>query len=418
MKTLENHPCFNQGAKHTHGRVHLPVAPKCNIQCNYCNRKYDCVNESRPGVTSNVLTPMQSLQYLKLISERLDNLSVVGIAGPGDAFANPEESIETLRLIKEEYPDMMLCLSTNGLELFDYIPRLAELDVTHVTITINGLDASRLAKIYSWVRFKKHVYRGEEGAQILINEQLRCIPELKRHGIMVKVNTIVIPGVTEDTIEELAAEMARLGVDTMNCIPMKPVADTPFADIVEPSGERMKEIFATVGKYLKPMTHCSRCRADAVGMLGQDMKECHSLLKQAAMSEATQNDERTRIAVASYEGMLVNQHLGEAAQMWVYEKTETGIMFIEKRACPPAGGGEERWRTLADSFSDCRAMLVGGAGQSPTKTLENRGIKVYQMAGLIASGLEAVFEGKDIRALMKTEFKCGSGCKGNAAGCA
>ena len=45
------HPCFNPDVKGKFGRVHLPVAPKCNIQCGYCNRKYDCVNESRPGVT-------------------------------------------------------------------------------------------------------------------------------------------------------------------------------------------------------------------------------------------------------------------------------------------------------------------------------------------------------------------------------
>jgi len=36
------------------------VAPACNIQCNYCNRKYDCANESRPGVVSEKLTPEQA----------------------------------------------------------------------------------------------------------------------------------------------------------------------------------------------------------------------------------------------------------------------------------------------------------------------------------------------------------------------
>ena len=25
--------------------MHVAVAPACNIQCNYCNRKYDCANE-------------------------------------------------------------------------------------------------------------------------------------------------------------------------------------------------------------------------------------------------------------------------------------------------------------------------------------------------------------------------------------
>jgi nitrogen fixation protein NifB len=89
--TIESpkHPCFDQEASHSHARIHLPVAPKCNIQCNYCNRKYDCVNESRPGVTSSVLSPMQAVFYLSALSDRIENISVIGIAGPGDPFANP-----------------------------------------------------------------------------------------------------------------------------------------------------------------------------------------------------------------------------------------------------------------------------------------------------------------------------------------
>ena len=30
-----NHPCFNAEARHKTGRIHLPVAPKCNVQCNF-----------------------------------------------------------------------------------------------------------------------------------------------------------------------------------------------------------------------------------------------------------------------------------------------------------------------------------------------------------------------------------------------
>jgi nitrogen fixation protein NifB len=40
---IKNHPCFNDSSRHTFGRLHLPVAPKCNIQCNYCSRKFDSV---------------------------------------------------------------------------------------------------------------------------------------------------------------------------------------------------------------------------------------------------------------------------------------------------------------------------------------------------------------------------------------
>ena len=58
MQRQTDHPCF--GGDHSKaGRIHLPVAPGCNIKCGFCERRFDCANESRPGVTSKVLTPEQ-----------------------------------------------------------------------------------------------------------------------------------------------------------------------------------------------------------------------------------------------------------------------------------------------------------------------------------------------------------------------
>jgi nitrogen fixation protein NifB len=127
---LATHPCFNQEARHTHARIHLPVAPRCNMQCNYCNRKYSCVNESRPGVTCAILTPRQALEYLRRYTEKLKNLSVVGIAGPGDPFACPSETLETLRLVKAEFPHLLLCVASNGLNLLPYVDDLAALGLS------------------------------------------------------------------------------------------------------------------------------------------------------------------------------------------------------------------------------------------------------------------------------------------------
>ena len=179
--TIESpkHPCFDQEASHSHARIHLPVAPKCNIQCNYCNRKYDCVNESRPGVTSSVLSPMQAVFYLSALSDRIENISVIGIAGPGDPFANPIETLGTIRLIKAQYPEKLFCLSTNGINLKPYIDEISELGVSHVTLTINAVNIDILSKIYSWVRSEQKVYRGKEAAKILLGKQLECIPLLK-----------------------------------------------------------------------------------------------------------------------------------------------------------------------------------------------------------------------------------------------
>ena len=272
------HPCFNVDAKGKYGRVHLPVAPECNIQCKYCNRKYDCVNESRPGVTSAVLFPNEALEYMEKVRAKTDCISTVGIAGPGDPFANPEQTLSTLELIHGRYPDMIFCLSTNGLGLYPYIDRIKELGVTHVTLTVNAVDPEIGAKIYSWARYKKRNLRGLEAAETLLQEQLKSIGKLKASGFTVKINTIIIPGVNDRHIPLVAKKMAKMGADIMNCIPLLVTKDTDFENLEEPSAEMVAAVRNVSGMFLPMMTHCRRCRADAVGLLGSDDRELNKEL--------------------------------------------------------------------------------------------------------------------------------------------
>jgi len=419
--TIESpkHPCFDQEASHSHARIHLPVAPKCNIQCNYCNRKYDCVNESRPGVTSSVLSPNQAVFYLSALSDRIENISVIGIAGPGDPFANPMETLETIRLIKEKYPDKLFCLSTNGLNLKPYIDIISDLGVSHVTITINAIDTEILSKIYSWVRSEQKVYRGKEAAKVLLDKQLECIPLLKKKGITVKINTIILPGINDQHIPEVAEVVAGLGADVMNCIPVIPNKDTPFEEMDEPSKQMIFVVRSLAKEHIPMMNHCSRCRADAAGLLGQDNTDVYGLLQEFAAKPLNPNEDRPYIAVATREGLLVNMHLGEADSLYIYRQTPKGFHFVEERKTPNSGAGDFRWMELASTLKDCRAILAGGAGPKPLTILQCTGIRVIQMTGLIDEGLEAVFNGKQIKTIKKADqFMCGDTCKGNAQGCA
>ncbi len=411
------HPCFDAEAKHTHARVHLPVAPKCNIQCNYCNRKYDCVSESRPGVTSTVLTPKQSVGYLEELDGRLQNLSVIGIAGPGDPFANPEETLETMRLAHERFPEKIFCLSTNGLGLEPYIDQIAELNVSHVTITINSIDPKVLAKIYKWVRDGKHIYRGEEGAKRLLDKQLACIPKLKAHGITVKINSIIIPGINEDGIADVAKHCASLGADVINCIPLIPTADTPFENLEHPDPKMVFRVRTLASEHLTLMSHCARCRADAAGLLGQDLSDTHALMSEYA-KRVDVDEKRKYVAVATNEGLLVNLHLGEADSLSIYRQTPNGYKWIESRQTPERGLGERRWADMAEMLSDCQALLVSGVGGKPLEYLKKTGLNVVEMTGLIDEGLDGIYNNRVIRSIAKRDaFKCGSACKGNAQGC-
>ena len=417
---VAKHPCFDKEAKHTHARVHLPVAPKCNIKCNYCNRKYDCVNESRPGVTSAVLSSYQAVEYLKELDKHIDNLSVIGIAGPGDPFANPEETLQTMRLAKESFPGKLFCLSTNGLNLYPYIDEIAELGVSHVTITINAIDPEITAKVYSWVKDGNKIYRGIAAAKLILQRQLQCIPALKKKGITVKVNTVILPGINDHHIDKIAETVAGLGADVMNCIPVVPNKDTVFSTMQKPSAAMISQVRAQAAQHIGMMTHCSRCRADAAGLLGQDFSGAIGLLQEYALKPLVPTDNRPYVAVATDEGMLVNAHLGDADSLYIYKQTANGFQYVEERATPESGCGNLRWQNMATLLNDCRALLASGVGPNPLKILQGSGIRVIQMTGLIDDGLEAVYNGKIINAVKDPDtFKCGEGgCGGNARGCA
>ena len=87
-EVIRTHPCYCEDAHRSFARMHLPVAPRCNIQCNFCNRRFDCCNESRPGVTSEVLTPEEKREWLsKLIDVSLGS----------DAFFPFPDNIERAR---------------------------------------------------------------------------------------------------------------------------------------------------------------------------------------------------------------------------------------------------------------------------------------------------------------------------------
>lgn len=416
---LAQHPCFNPEVKGQCGRVHLPVAPKCNIKCNFCDRKYDCVNESRPGVTSTILTPGQAVVYMRRVLEQEPRITVAGIAGPGDPFANPEETMETIRLIRREFPAMLLCLASNGLGIGPYIDELAALKVSHVTITINAVDPAIGEKIYAWVRDGKVLYRGRQAAELLLARQLAAVAALKRHGITVKINFIVVPGINDQHAPAVAAKMRELGADLFNCMAMFPNANTLFADLKEPDKARIAAIRQEAEQLLPQMRHCTRCRADAVGLLDQDRTgEMRGCLSACASLPAKPSEERPYVAAASLEGVLVNEHLGEAKRFLIFEPAGDSFRLREERPAPNVGGGLQRWTSLARSLNDCRAVLVGAIGATPREILSKSGLKPVEMSGFILDGLAAVYRGGSLAALKSRRDPCtASACGGKGAGC-
>jgi len=264
---IDSHPCFSKEAHHRFGRVHLPVAPECNIQCRYCVRKYDCANESRPGITSKVLTPAEALERVRALVERDEKLSVIGIAGPGDPLAN-DTTFETMRAIHREFPELILCISTNGLYLSDRLEELVRSGVRSLTITINAVMPETAEKIYSWVLYRGKRYTGKEAAECLLCNQWRGLRNAIDAGLIVKINTVLIPGVNDTDIPLIAWLAGGRGAHLMNIMPLIPQAE--FRHLQRPTHIEILTMRSICKTYIPQMTHCRQCRADACGILGED----------------------------------------------------------------------------------------------------------------------------------------------------
>ncbi|MHC1626881.1 MAG: nitrogenase cofactor biosynthesis protein NifB [Methanoculleaceae archaeon] len=271
LRRVREHPCYSEKACHLFGRCHLPVAPYCNIRCNYCDRRYDCVNESRPGVTSRVIRPKEALELTRKVLDKYPYIKVIAVAGPGEPMAN-EETFETFRLVRDEFPHIILCTSTNGLLLAERIDTLEELGVGNVTVTLNAVDPDIGKDIYSYVNYDGTRYTGREAAEILLSQQLKGIEEAVKRKMLVKINCVHIPTINDHHIPDIARKVGEMGVYLFNLIPVIPLYK--FSHITPPTPRQKEEMQDLCSQWVKQMRHCRRCRADAIGRLGEDVQSC------------------------------------------------------------------------------------------------------------------------------------------------
>lgn len=266
MEKTKTHPCYN-GCNHENARIHLPVAAGCNIQCNYCVRKYDCVNESRPGVTTRILTPKEALSRYMQAKKELPKLSVAGIAGPGDALCDFGKTKSTLELIRAFDRDITFCLSTNGLMLPHYAGEIKALGVSHVTVTLNAVDTAISARIYKYIRYEGVEYIGEKAGEILLANQIAGLKLLTAMGIVCKVNIVVLKDINDYHIKEITRVVKELGCYIVNIMPFIPVKGSGFENLPKTPPEEIERLRRECGETILQMHHCRQCRADAAGCL-------------------------------------------------------------------------------------------------------------------------------------------------------
>ena len=266
---LPFHPCMHEQAHHQIARLHLPVAMQCNTRCGYCEREISpqATSVVAPGLSAAVLSPGQALAKTREFLDRWGMRSVVGIAGPGEPLAN-EETLETLRLIRRAYPEISLCVCTNGLSLPDRCEELQELGVRHLTVTINGFDPSVVAQIQPIVRKGGRVSEGNSAAEVLIENQTIGLERAVEAGMVVKVNCVVIPEINGAHVISTARKVKDLGAHIFNPIPLIPRG--LFRHMNKPDDRYMARLRSLCSGIMPVFHHCKQCRADAEGIPGKE----------------------------------------------------------------------------------------------------------------------------------------------------
>lgn len=259
----KEHPCFGN-CKPNKGRIHLPVSPGCNIECRFCSRKIN-ETEQRPGVTSAVIKPEDTPAIIREALARCPEITVVGIAGPGDTLAT-DYALETFRIVKKEFPQLLTCMSTNGLLLAEKADEIIDTGIDTLTVTVNSVDPEIESKLNRRISWHGKIYEGTEGAEILISNQLEGIRRICQAGILVKVNTVLVPGINDTHIEETAAAVAEAGAMIYNIIPLIP--QNELAGYPAPTCYQLDDARTAAGRYIDVFRHCAHCRADAIGVPG------------------------------------------------------------------------------------------------------------------------------------------------------
>jgi nitrogen fixation protein NifB len=179
------------------------------------------------------------------------------------------------------------------------------------------------------------------------------------------------------------------------------------------------------------MRHCRQCRADAVGLLGEDRSAefadgeilatevSYDLQgRQAVHAEIERRREQIRsvhdevrvitsgasrpervvlLAVATKGGGVVNQHFGQAKEFWIYEAAPGWAKFVGTRSVdrfcqgpPECLEHDNVLQRTVRVLADCAAVLCSRIGHEPRRALAAAGIESVEVHDLIDKAVAEV----------------------------
>ncbi|MBU0908569.1 MAG: radical SAM protein [Proteobacteria bacterium] len=369
--------CFGAESPRLPGkRIDLPVAARAIARLL-----------SAPAAKNpRAMLPQEAMSWLdNMISQGAD-IGEAYISGPGDPLAEVQPTLETISLIRRRHADLPLGITTLGINGEQYAEALAEHGVNTVTLQVEAVDPEVVKKLYAWIRPGTKTIPLSQAAGMLVDEQQRAISALQRAGLKVTIRTTVYPGINDSQVAAIAERMGAWGAEKMILVPCTSCVNE-MGSPNEPDSASMATLAKLAAQYLTTETaEQASCTNTATAEAGVAVPAAAMLPQPSAA--------RPNVAVVSANGMDIDLHLGQATKALIYGPREDGLpCLLATRSLPEPGGGGARWEKLADSFTDCFALLTSGAGDNPRKVLAGRGITVLITDGNVEGTVDVLYGG-------------------------
>jgi nitrogen fixation protein NifB len=227
----------------------------------------------------------------------------------------------------------------------------------------------------------------------------------------------MIPGINDEHLKEVNAEVRRRGAFLHNIMPLisDPAHGTHFGLTGQrgPASSELKALQDGLSGGANLMKHCRQCRADAIGLLGEDQcqnftldrletapaepddagrhayreyverERAHRGRAKESANQALQSapaDARMLVAVCSKGSGRINQHFGHASEFQIFEVDRNGVRLVgHRRAGCYCQGGLGEQDVLAETINALEgvtAVLCAKIGRCPQEELNRAGIKV------------------------------------------
>ncbi|TLM97401.1 nitrogenase cofactor biosynthesis protein NifB, partial [bacterium] len=217
------------------------------------------------------------------------------------------------------------------------------------------------------------------------------------NGVLEKVKIVMIKDINDRHIPDIVKKVKELGVFITNIMPLIPAPGSAFENYPQTSTKELNQMRDICQLDLQQMRHCKQCRADAIGLLGEDRSLEFSPAAQKKPAPAAvvpDSREHYRIAVASKHGKLVDQHFGYATEFAIYEGDGETFTLSETRkvdkycaGVEECDTGETRRDSIVDALRDCDAVLTMRIGYHAKERLTQKGIMSVETCDTIENGL-------------------------------